>query len=121
MTETINSSNLFFDATDPTQIFERPLTIILSDGSRIEDLTVEGNYLFSKKEITKKTFERKLDKVTFTDGKMNDVHGQMELLEIEKEGDLWRFLLRDMSEEEVFRNQIKADISFLAMMTDVDM
>lgn len=121
MTETINSSNLIFDTTDPTQIFEQPITIILSDGSRIEDLTVQGNYLFSKTEVTKSTFERKLDKVTFTDGKMHDVHGQMELLEIEKKGDLWRFLLRDMTQEEIFRKQTKADISFLAMMTDVDM
>ena len=95
-------------------------TIILADGSSIKDLRLNGNNFISKAKLTPEIFEGKLTRVIIFDGSVEEVHTNMELVQITKvEKEYW-FVLRDISEEELIWAKIRADIDYLSMMTNVE-
>lgn len=100
--------------------------IILSDGLTIDNLTMNGNNFVSATEVTEEMFEGKLSPVTIInlDTNFQEVHEHMDLVQIDKadytQGN-WYFILRDLTEEELWRAYVMGNIDYLAMMTDVDL
>lgn len=96
-------------------------TIELSDGSKIEDLDLNGNNFISKTEITEDMFTDKLTGVVISDGETEETHEQMEFVQVlDKDGEWW-FVLRDLSQAELQHIQDRADIEYIAMMADIEL
>lgn len=96
-------------------------TLVLSDGSTIENLTKNGNNYISKTALTEDVFDGKLFSVTekSVDGELEMTN--LELVQItEDQGECW-FVLRELSPVEIQLVQMSSDIDFLAMMQDVDL
>lgn len=104
---------------------EKSWKITLSDGTQIKNLKLSGNNFISEKEITEADFKGKLAKVVYEgieDGqKIIEEHEHMELVQIVKYEDGYYFILRDLSQDEIDKMKMQADIEYLAMMTDIDM
>jgi len=99
---------------------EKIYKIILSDGTIIDNLKLNGNNFISKESISSETFKGNCSPVTINDGSNDEVHNHMELVQITQDsiGDYW-FILRDISTEELARIKMQADIEYVAMMTGV--
>ncbi len=99
--------------------------IILSDGTKIENLRLNGNNFVSNVEVTAEMFQGKLSKVIFecnTDGKvLKQECEHMELVQIAHYEDGYYFILREIPNEELERIKTQADIEYIAMMTDIDL
>lgn len=104
---------------------EKVWKITLADGTTIENLALNGNNFVSAKKITEDMFEGKLSEVTIEgqlDGQeFNQTYTNMELVQIAKYGNKYYFILREKSQKEIEQEQIKSNIDYLAMMTDVDL
>lgn len=107
-------------------------TITLSDGTKLENLRLNGNNFIADYKVTEDDFRFKLSQVDIesTDDEPSEVelgrHHNMELLAIQtgepymEEGEYW-FILGQISEEQMKYGQLKADIEYLAMMTDTEL
>ncbi len=95
--------------------------LILSDGSEIEHLRLNGNNFISDTKLTEDMFAGKLSPVTICDEKGQEEHEHMELVQLVKMGQEYWFVLRDITEKELADIQTRADIDFIAMMTGVDL
>lgn len=100
--------------------------IKLSDDTVISNLTMNGNNFVSATELTEADFEGKLSPVTITDLETGqvEVHEHMDLVQIVNtyytEGN-WYFILRDLTEDELWRAYVMGNIDYLAMMSDVEL
>lgn len=103
---------------------EESFKITLSDGTQFKNLKLSGNNYISKTKITEKDFKGKLSKVIIeneTKGISEELE-HMELVQILDYGDKgYYFVLRQLSADEIDKIKTKADIEYLAMMTDVDL
>lgn len=99
--------------------------IILSDGTTISNLSMNGNNFVSSVKLTENDFRNKLSPVTIVDPDgIEEIHEHMVLSQIVNEPyteGKWYFVLRDLTEYELFKAKITGDIAYLAMMTDVDL
>ena len=105
---------------------EKSWKVTLSDGTTIENLGLNGNNFISDTEITEDVFTGKLSSVTVegTDEEGNAVteeYGRMELIHITKYDDGYYFALRELSQDEIDKEQMQADIEYIAMMSDIDL
>lgn len=94
-------------------------TITLADGTKIENLSLNGNNFITKEVIEESVFEDNLSPVVINDGEMDTIHENMELVQICQYGEEYWFILRDISEEELSKIKMQADIAYVAMMTGV--
>lgn len=100
--------------------------IKLSDNTVIDNLLINGNNFVSATELTEADFEGKLSPVTITDLETGteELHEHMELVQIINvdytEGN-WYFVLRDLTEDELWRAYVMGNIDYLAMMSDVEL
>lgn len=85
---------------------EKSFKITLSDGTKFENLKLNGNYYITQKEITEKDFQGKLLKVV-----IEDLHYE----------DGYYFALREMTQDELDKIKTQADIEYLAMMSNVEL
>ena len=71
-------------------------SVKLSDGTKLDNLTLNGNNFVSSTEVTEDTFKGKLSKVTIVDddGKSTD-HDEMELIQVTHYSDGYYFILAD--------------------------
>ena len=104
---------------------EKSWKITLSDGTQLTDLRLNGNNFVSEAEVTEDTFKGKLSKVNF-EGKVNGKAfsqecNQMELVQIAHYKDGYYFVLREITQEELEKIKTRADIEYLAMMSNIDM
>lgn len=101
---------------------EKTYEITLSDGSKISNLTLNGNNFVSHTKVTESMFTGKLGEVTITDSTgYHEHHENMELLQIMPyEGD-WYFIIRDIPAEEMYKMRIRGDIDYLAMMGNIEL
>lgn len=100
---------------------EKIYKIILADGTVIDNLTMNGNNFISDAVIAASIFEANCCPVTINDGMTDEVHENMELVQVTSvEGKSW-FVLRDISEKELEQAKMKSDIEYLAMMCDVEL
>ena len=96
-------------------------TITLSDGSKLTNLEMNGNNFISKSLVTEATFEDNLTNVVISDGKNEEEHAHMELVQIQEIDDKYWFVLRDLTDAELDHIKDRADIEYIAMMTDVEL
>lgn len=99
---------------------EKIYTITLEDGTQLENLHLNGNNFVSEKKIEPSVFDGKLAKVVISDGETEEVHTNMALVQITKMGKEYWFVLRDIPAEEIANAKLRADLDYLAMMTDVE-
>ena len=95
--------------------------ITLSDESEIANLGLNGNNFISKKEITEDMFDGKLHSVTISNGEHEEIHEQMDLVQILKKEGEWWFILRDIPQAELQHIKDRADIEYIAMMSDIEL
>ena len=95
--------------------------ITLDDGTEIPNLRLNGNNFISEEKLDESIFENNLHSVLISDGEHEEVHGQMDLVQLIKyEGEYW-FVLIDVSEEELKYRRLRADLDYVAMMADVEL
>jgi hypothetical protein len=105
---------------------EKSWKITLADGTKLENLSLNGNNFVSENEITEDIFEGNLLKVKIEG--INDEgqeiieeHNHMELVQIVHYEDGYYFVLRDITEAELEKMKMQSDIEYLAMMSDIDL
>jgi hypothetical protein len=96
-------------------------TLILTDGTRVSNLEVNGDNFISSTELTPDIFENNLSPVIIDDEDGRHPHEHMELVQITHPDDNWWFVLRDLTQDELDRLKIRSDIDFIAMMSDIDL
>lgn len=104
---------------------EKSWKITLANGTRLENLRLNGNNFISDTEITADIFNGNLSKVVIEgieDGKESvQQYEHMELVQIVHYEDGYYFILRELSQDELQRIKTQADIEYLAMMSDIDL
>jgi hypothetical protein len=98
-------------------------TITLADGTKLENLELNGNNFVSKTAIDESIFTSKnLKKVTIVDEDGATYVFEYQVLEhFAQYDDGYYFILRDKSPDEDFREDINAKIDYLAMMMEVEL
>lgn len=101
---------------------EKKYTVILSDGTKLSNLSLNGNNFISTEEVTEETFRGKLTEVTISDGETEQVIHNAELIQISTlvPGEWW-FILREIPADVLLERKMQANIEYIAMMTDVDL
>lgn len=91
-------------------------SVTLSDGTKLDNLALNGNNFVSALEVTEDTFKGKLSKVTIVDedGKSTE-HGEMELVQVAHYADGYYFILVDKVATET-EQLAKAIADLTAMM-----
>lgn len=86
-------------------------------------MDISGNNYISKVKITEDDFKGKLSKITIENetDKTSEKLEHVELVQIVHYEDGYYFVLRQLSADEIDKIKTKADIEYLAMMTDVDL
>ena len=109
---------------------ERTWTVALADGTLIENLTLGGNNFQSETEITADMFDGNLSEVhiSASDGDMTRcaypaVLHDAELVQITHDNPdgKWWFILRELSEDELFKMRVRAQLDYIAMNSDIDL
>lgn len=95
--------------------------ITLADGTKIDNLRLNGNNYASNLKVTSDIFDGKLSTVTINDGERDTIYNNMELVQITEYDDGYYFILRQLSEQEIREMKIIADIDYIAMMSDIDL
>jgi hypothetical protein len=99
-------------------------TMVLSDGTIIENLRKNGDNYISASKLTADMFEGKLSEVTVKTSDSEEVMENMENMDLvqitEMNGEYW-FVLRQFSETELAMAKMSSNIDFLAMMQDVEL
>ena len=95
--------------------------ITLSDGTKLENLGLNGNNFISGAKITEDDFKGKLSKVTVEGKDFKQEYNNMELVQIAHYEDGYYFVLREIPQEELDKLKMQSDIEYLAMMSDIDM
>ena len=83
-------------------------TMTLSDGTKLENLELNGNNWISKTKITDKDFEGKLVKVFATDGEYTYDFNNAVLVQIMELDNKYWFILREKTREEKIEESITA-------------
>ncbi len=104
-------------------------TMELSDGSKLVDLSLNGNNFVSKTEITKEMFEGRLSKVVITAQNAEEtkyVMHNVRLLQIATYPYIpdmpgWFFVLQEISKSEMEMMKLQANVEYIAMMSDCEL
>ena len=92
---------------------EQIYTIILSNGTVLSGLTLNGNNFVSPTEVTEATFAGKLDTVTITDGETTETLHNAELVQIAHYDfmDGWYFILQEIPPERLWQMGVDKSIA----------
>ena len=99
----------------------KKLTMILSDGTKLTDLSLNGNNYISSKKVTAADFKGKLQKVMVTDGKEQETYNNCRLVQITQVGKDYWFIINEMTQQELFMLQTQANTDYIAAMTDIEL
>ena len=80
---------------------EKSWKITLSDGTKLENLGLNGNNFISEAKITEDDFKGKLSKVTVEGKDFKQEYNNMELVQIAHYEDGYYFVLREIPQEEL--------------------
>lgn len=95
--------------------------ITLSDETVLDNLRLNGNNFISSSEIDESVFDGNCSIVTINDGEKDEVHMNMELVQIIKVNDKYWFVLRDVPETELAFVKMQSDIEYVAMMSEIEL
>jgi hypothetical protein len=96
------------------------VNVLLEDGTLLSNLIVNGNNYISNTKLDESIFNNNLGSVIITTKDDEEKHTNMELVHLTQYGDEWWFTLRDIPENEQFLNQLRADLDYTMMMSDID-
>lgn len=99
---------------------EKIYTIVLSDGTIISDLRMNGNNFISQNPIDAEIFDGNLSNVVIDNGEGDEIHKNMSLVQITKMGKEYWFILRDVSETEIENARLRSDLDYVLMMTNIE-
>lgn len=100
---------------------EKIYKITLADGTEINNLKLNGNNYISATSIEPEIFVGNCSPVVISSGDDNEIHNNMDLVQVtEVNGEYW-FVLRDLSNEELAQIKIRSDIEYLAMMSNIEL
>lgn len=100
---------------------DKKYSIILADGTIIENLVLNGDNFISQNPIVSSMFDGNCSPVLINDGENEEIHENMSLVQITKmEYEYW-FVLRDISKDELMRMKMQSDIEYVAMMAGVEL
>lgn len=100
---------------------EKTYKITLADGTELDNLSLNGNNYISTELVDSVIFEGNCSPVIINDGTTDEIHDNMELVQItEVNGQYW-FILRDISLDELKQIKLRSDIEYLAMMTGIEL
>ena len=93
-------------------------TVTLSDGSKVENLTLNGNNFISTTDVTEGQFDGKLKGVTITDSDgVEEKHENMFLVQVTHPSDSeWWFILADKTESQIKQEHFEQSIASLTDM-----
>ena len=95
-------------------------TVILHDGTTLEDLKKNGDNYISKSIINSEVFEDNLMEVIEVATDQTTHSHMMKLAHLTKTGDDWWFSFIPLGNYELLEIKMKSDIEYIAMMTDID-
>lgn len=99
---------------------EKIYIITLADGTEIGNLRLNGNNFISKAPIDATIFEGNCSPVTIRNGGGEEIHENMELVQITPVGEDYWFVLRDLSAAELEKIKMQSDIEYVAMMAGIE-
>lgn len=93
-------------------------TVTLSDGSKLENLTLNGNNFISTTAVEEGQFEGKLKSVTIADSEgKEEKHENMFLVQVSHPSDSeWWFILADKAEGQIKQERFEQSIASLTDM-----
>lgn len=100
---------------------EKVYKITLADGVELSNLRLNGNNFISDLEIEDSMFDGNLSPVTINDENSDEIHDNMVLVQISKIDGKCAFILRDLTDDELKENKLRADIEYLAMMSEIEL
>ena len=100
---------------------EQKYSITLSDGTTITNLTLNGNDYISRTPIDPNIFSYNCSPIVISDDMHDEIHDNMELVQLIKVNDEYWFILRDVSIEELAKIKLQSDIEYVAMMAGVEL
>lgn len=95
--------------------------ITLADGTILNDLRLNGNNFISTYPIDADTFAYNCAPVVITTDGVDDVHENMELIQVTQMNDKYWFVLRDIPVAELTRIKMQSDIEYIAMMAGIEL
>lgn len=99
---------------------EKIYIITLANGTEIGNLRLNGNNFISKAPIDTTIFEGNCSSVTIRNGESEEIHENMELVQITPVGEDYWFVLRDLSAAELEKIKMQSDIEYVAMMAGIE-
>ena len=100
---------------------EKKYSITLADGTVLKNLKKNGDNYISGSKVTEDQFVDNSSPVVISDGETEDIHENMELLQIQKYGKEYWFVLAEISPEQMEKIKMQSDIEYLAMMAGVEL
>lgn len=94
------------------------MKMTLADGTVLDNLELNANTFVSQEELTEDTFDGNLSTVTVEDGEMVQEYSNCVLEHVRQDGDVWKFVLREMTATEIKENVTDAQVLYTALMTD---
>lgn len=95
--------------------------LVLSNGLEIDNLRMNGSNFVSNTAVTADIFDSGLSPVMIYRDGIAELHPNMDLVQITRVGNEYWFVLRDISQKELDDIRIRADVDFIAMMTDIEL
>ena len=99
----------------------KPITMKLSNGRILDGLRMNGDNFISSAEVRADMFEGGLSLVEILRDGISETKENMELVQITRMNEEYWFVLREMTRGELDDIRIRADVDFIAMMTDVEL
>lgn len=106
------------------------MKIILSDGTTLSNLIMNGNNFISQEYISESTFDRKLSKVVIggdSHNERDEEHFNLKLVQIKEmptidcnKFEYW-FILAEKTEEEILKERLKSTEDALMILMDLQM
>lgn len=93
-------------------------TVTLSDGTKIENLTLNGNNFISTAQVTEEQFDGKLKSVVIADSEgKEEKHKDMFLVQVSHPAESeWWFILADKTADQIKQEQFEQSIASLTDM-----
>lgn len=100
---------------------EKKYRITLADGSVLSGLRLNGNNYISEEQINTDLFDGNCSPVIISDGITDEIHNDMELVQVTESGGEYWFVLRDITEKELAAIKMQSDIEYVAMMAGIEL
>ena len=94
------------------------MKMTLSNGTVLDNLTLNGTNYISQTELTEDMFTDGLDTITVEDEKNTYTLANCVLEYVRQYGNEWWFVLRELTDKEVKDRATDAQVTYTALMTD---